>query len=262
MKLDDHLELEKRIELLLADPAYQGHPLYEALSEIWELFRAKLARVERITKLSDAYQLMAQQGTLSMSERFEKEIRQLERIVRISDRYQEMMQEINAALVKAATHDPLTGLANRTLIIKRLVQETSRASRSGHPFVLAMLDVDYFKQFNDRHGHEVGDRILLSIAQAMRSSVREYDLCGRWGGDEFLMLFPETRLSEANSVMERLRHKVQDMELIVGSDALSISVSIGMTEYLPEESFSDTINRADLALLEAKRNGRNCCFSA
>lgn len=255
-------DLEKRIGQLLSAPEHLDHPLREALEELWEAYCARLARIERITQLSDAYQRMAQQDRLSLSERFDKEIRQLEKIVRISDRYQEMMQRLNAALVKAATHDSLTGLANRNLIIERLTQESNRASRHNHSFVLGMLDIDYFKQFNDTRGHEFGDRLLVAVAHAMKATLREYDLCGRWGGDEFILVFPETALSEAGRVVERLQFQLSQISVDAVEDGIAISVSIGMTEYRSGEDFARTINRADMALLEAKRQGRGRCIDA
>jgi len=179
MKSDDQ-DFEQHIKRLLADPSYRDHPLYIALACLWQQHREQLTRLERITSLSDAYQALARTRELSLSERFDKQVRQLEKVVRISDRYQEMMRDLNLALKEASTHDPLTGLANRRLLLDRLKEETERYTRNGHTFVLAMLDVDYFKQVNDKHGHDVGDKVLQAIARTMQAELREYDVCGRW----------------------------------------------------------------------------------
>lgn len=256
MKSDDP-DFEQHIKRLLADPSYRDHPLYIALACLWQTHREQLTRLERITSLSDAYQALARSRELSLSERFDKQVRQLEKVVRISDRYQEMMRDLNLALKEASTHDALTGLPNRRLLLDRLKEETERYTRNGHTFVLAMLDVDYFKQVNDRHGHDIGDKVLQAIARTMQAELREYDVCGRWGGEEFLFLLPETDLAAALTVITRVHQGIRDLAVRIGDDAITVTCSIGIAEHRPEESFADTLNRADSALLDAKREGRD-----
>ena len=222
-------ELDAWIDGLLADPQFHGHPLHQALARL-------------------------RQQSL--------ELRRLEKVARISDRYQQMMRDLNLALKEASIRDPLTGLPNRRMLLERLREENERSQRHGQSYVLAMLDVDFFKQVNDTWGHDSGDRVLVEIARAMESELREYDLCGRWGGEEFLLLLPQTRLQDAGPVLERVRDSVRTLAVRVGTEALSVTASVGVTEHRIGETYSQTVNRADAALLDAKRSGRDKCVFA
>ncbi|MDV6792573.1 GGDEF domain-containing protein [Pseudomonas aeruginosa] len=219
-------------------------------------------RLERIARISDGFQSMAREQNLSLSERYHKQLRRLEKVARISDRYQQMMRDLNLALKEASIRDPLTGLPNRRMLLERLREENERSQRHGQSYVLAMLDVDFFKQVNDTWGHDSGDRVLVEIARAMESELREYDLCGRWGGEEFLLLLPQTRLQDAGPVLERVRDSVRTLAVRVGTEALSVTASVGVTEHRIGETYSQTVNRADAALLDAKRSGRDKCVFA
>ena len=178
-------ELDAWIDGLLADPQFHGHPLHQALARLRQQSLEQLVRLERIARISDGFQSMAREQNLSLSERYHKQLRRLEKVARISDRYQQMMRDLNLALKEASIRDPLTGLPNRRMLLERLREENERSQRHGQSYVLAMLDVDFFKQVNDTWGHDSGDRVLVEIARAMESELREYDLCGRWGGEEF-----------------------------------------------------------------------------
>jgi diguanylate cyclase (GGDEF)-like protein len=253
----DNSAFDERIEQLLADPSHRGHPLHGALDELWQLHLEDRYRLERVTHLSDAYQQLARQRETHLGERFNKQLRQLEKLARISDRYQQMMRDLNLALNEASNRDVLTGLGNRRLLMDRLKEESERATRRGQGYTLAMLDVDQFKQVNDTHGHETGDRVLVAIANTLQAGLREYDLGGRWGGEEFLVLLPETSAADAMVVLERVRQNIADLAVRTDSDAIQVTASIGLSQHIPGETFSLTINRADAALMEAKREGRN-----
>lgn len=249
--------LEERIGQALADPSQRGNPLSEPLAELWEAHQDMARRIDRISRISDAYQTEAKRNEMNLAQRLNKQLRQLEKVARISDQYQKIMHDLNLALREASTHDPLTGLPNRRLILDRLREETERFRRYRHPFSIAMLDIDYFKQVNDCWGHEVGDQVLTEVARVLRAELRDQDLCGRWGGEEFLLLLPETPLSAAGVVMDRVRGAVERLHVRVHTDSLAVTVSIGLAEHRIDESYSDTINHADGALLAAKRLGRN-----
>lgn len=171
-------------------------------------------------------------------------------------------KEFELKLARLAHIDPLTGLANRRKLSAQLRQETERAKRNDSRFSLAILDVDHFKRFNDVHGHEVGDRVLGELARTLQGGLREYDLCGRWGGEEFLLLLPDTALAEALAVVDRVHADIRQCRVVQDGLALSITASIGLAEYQASENYSDTLRRADSALLEAKRRGRDCILSA
>lgn len=255
-------ELDQLIETLLAEPSYQDHPLRDALERLHQQNVERLDRLERIARISDGYQSLAREQNLSLSERYQKQLRKLEKVARISDRYQQMMRDLNLALQEASNRDPLTSLANRRMLIERLKEEVGRAVRRQQPFVLAMVDVDHFKHVNDTWGHDIGDRMLEEIARVLQAEVRTYDLCGRWGGEEFLILLPDTQLSDVAPVIERVRHGLESLAVRVSTETLSISASFGVAEHRPGESYSQTLNRADAALLDAKRAGRNRCVFA
>lgn len=257
----DKTDLDQHIEQMLADPAHHGHPLQKALSQLWQIHLEERSRLERATHLSDAYQQLARERETDLGERFNKQLRQLEKLARISDRYQHMMRDLNLALNEASNRDVLTGLGNRRLLMERLKEETERAARTGRSYSLAMLDADHFKEVNDTHGHETGDRVLVEIATTVQAGLREYDVCGRWGSEEFLILLPDTKAEAAMAIVENVRSTISQIrvhaDLDQGSASISVTASIGISEYAPGESFSQTVNRADSAMLEAKRSGRN-----
>lgn len=260
----DGADLDAWIETLLKDERYRGHPLREALALLWSLNSEQVERLERIAHISDGYQSMALEQSLSLSRRYDKQLRKLEKAARISDRYQRMMRDLNLALEQASTHDQLTGLANRRLLIERLKEETKRAERGGEAgrllpgYMLAMVDVDHFKVVNDLYGHEAGDRTLVQIARALEGGLREYDLCGRWGGEEFLIILPQTGPDGAIRVLDRIRDNVCRLVIPLHEQGIRVTVSIGLAAHRPGEDFSDTINRADGALHQAKQAGRDC----
>ncbi len=254
-----HNPLESQVLESLSDPENQGHPLHETLRQLWEAHHNLLNRIERIARVSDGYQSIVRDRELSLSARFDKQLRQLEKVARISDRYQTMMRDLNIALREASTHDALTGIANRRLLTERLREETERAKRYSRPLCIVMIDIDRFKIINDEHGHEIGDNVLMEVVRVMEAEIREHDLCGRWGGEEFLVLMPETATDSAVLVMERLREAVAKLRVRINDESLAVTVSLGMAQLRADENYSRTINRADVALLQAKRNGRNRC---
>jgi diguanylate cyclase len=255
-------ELGALVEQLLADPQYRDHPLREALLLVWQHSMDQLDHLERITRISDGFQSMTRAQHFTLSERYDQQLRRLRKILRISDRYQSMMVDLNDALKTASTHDPLTGIGNRRLIMARLQEESERVQRRGKPYALVILDADNFKRINDTWGHNVGDRVLVEICQAMKEGSRQYDLCGRWGGEEFLLLLPETSLDDARIVVERIHKTVCSISMRIGAEVLSVTASFGATEHLIGEHYMQTISRADAALLDAKRGGRNRCVFA
>jgi len=252
-----HNPLESQVVESLADPHNQGHPLHDTLSQLWEAHNNLLNRIERIARVSDGYQSIVRDREMTLSARFDKQLRQLEKVARISDRYQVMMRDLNIALTEASTHDALTGIANRRLLTDRLREESERAKRYSRPLCLVMVDIDRFKAINDSHGHEIGDNVLVEVVRVLEAEIREHDLCGRWGGEEFLVMMPETTRDHAVLSMERLRQAVASLRVRVNDDSLSVTVSLGMAELRADENYSSAINRADVALLRAKRNGRD-----
>jgi diguanylate cyclase (GGDEF)-like protein len=150
--------------------------------------------------------------------------------------------------------DNLTGIANRRAFEFSLKQEMVQADRYGSVFTIAMLDLDHFKQVNDRFGHETGDRVLRRICDISAAHLRNADRFYRYGGEEFLILMPETGLDGAVHLAERIREAVaQENQEGVGI----VTVSIGVTQFRPGEPRNSLINRVDTALYAAKSSGRN-----
>jgi len=158
--------------------------------------------------------------------------------------------------LRSAFQDPLTQVMNRASLEQALPREISLAQRHRAALSLLIIDVDHFKGINDTHGHLVGDEILVKIASTVRSCLRSTDLVYRYGGDEFVVCLPSTRLGAAVDVAERIRASVNRQPS--GLDDVTLSVTIGATE-VGESCVLDTLfERADSALYEAKRRGRNC----
>ncbi|MES2184205.1 MAG: biofilm regulation diguanylate cyclase SiaD [Pseudomonadota bacterium] len=250
-------DIETRVQQLLADPAQAGNPLHTALLDLWGLHQETLARIERVTRMPDAYQGVTRRRETSVSERMEKQLRQLSKVARISDRYQDMMRELNQALKEASTHDPMTGLPNRRLLLDRLKEEHERSQRHGGALTVAMVDIDKFKRFNDEFGHDVGDKVIVAVSHTMKEVMRGSDMCGRWGGEEFLVVLPETTLEMGATFIDRLCQDIRKLQIPSEGQMLSVTVSVGIATLKPGESYSDAVNRADAALYVAKRGGRD-----
>jgi diguanylate cyclase (GGDEF)-like protein len=151
-------------------------------------------------------------------------------------------------------HDELTGLANRRHMQERLEQEKSRCQRTGRHFSIAVIDLDHFKRINDTQGHAAGDAVLRAFAAEAVAALRGADLMARWGGEEFLLLLPDTRGAEAQASVMRLLERVRNLPWATG---LPLSFSAGVTEHRQGETVPETVARADRQMYEAKRAGRN-----
>jgi diguanylate cyclase (GGDEF)-like protein/PAS domain S-box-containing protein len=164
-----------------------------------------------------------------------------------------------AELKRQAHIDHLTGVSNRGYFMVQAEQELSRAVRYGKPLSLYMLDIDYFKKVNDSYGHKIGDLVLIKLAEVCRQTLREVDIIGRVGGEEFVILLPETDLLEAIEVAERLKESIAKSKVPLESGLpLHFTVSIGVTSLVSKNDNLDVLlNLADKALYEAKEKGRN-----
>jgi diguanylate cyclase (GGDEF)-like protein len=161
---------------------------------------------------------------------------------------------------RLANTDPLTRLYNRRHLFDRAQHEYERATRYGRPLSVLMLDIDHFKQINDTFGHAEGDQVLRVVAARCREGLRDVDLVGRYGGEEFAILMPETSLTDARQAAERLRRQVARSPIQTGRNALTITISLGVTTWdgAPNVTLPILLDRADQALYVAKRAGRNC----
>lgn len=171
----------------------------------------------------------------------------------------ELEEEVSrrtAQLERLTLTDPLTGVGNRRLLQRRLQEEVTRAGRYGRPLTVAFIDIDHFKLVNDTYGHDIGDEVLVSVAESLRYSSRDCDIVGRFGGEEFVVLLPETGVSMALSVVERMRAGISAITL--PNMPRKLTASAGVAEWRSGESGEDVLKRSDKAVYSAKGAGRNC----
>ncbi len=286
--IETQYELTYIIPLIgeMLDRFIEDHLIYIFLrnNDKFELFWPKSCNDERAKALmlqldSESTYLLSDDGKLgafamttennllgciiakSLSERLKpKEIDYLEQLTRQAsitisraNSYSEVLQY--------ATLDALTGLNNRRQLETRLKQETSQAERQGHPLSVIMMDIDFFKTFNDTYGHAIGDLVLKEVADTVKRTLRESDIPARYGGEEICALLPFTDLEQAKQVAERVRQGVEEHEVPVEIDDqvqnLKVTVSIGVAQYSKGSKPEELYIKADEALYKAKKNGRN-----
>lgn len=183
---------------------------------------------------------------------------------RLEDRVLHRTHELHIAnkeLELLATTDSLTGLANRRCMMESIQREIERSERSKKSLALCMIDVDHFKNINDTYGHPSGDCAIMAIASACNETIRKTDRASRFGGEEFVILMPETEVAEAMNVTERLRAAIEALTIIAeNGEPFSMTISIGVAFFdhqTPDDNLSKLLNRADKALYSAKNAGRN-----
>ncbi len=165
--------------------------------------------------------------------------------------------ELQEKLRFNAMHDPLTGILNRGAVLERLYSELARSRRENQPMTLAMLDLDHFKVVNDTHGHLAGDEVLRETTRRIKNIVRDYDIVGRYGGEEFLIVIPGADRESALTVYERIREGIGARPMDTTVASLVVTASMGVAEYDGIMSDQELIQLADDALYRAKDQGRN-----
>ena len=170
------------------------------------------------------------------------------------DVQQRRIMSQNVELSRLSVTDALTGAINRLGLMGRLDEVASRSQRFGHPMSVLMLDLDHFKDINDRYGHPVGDEVLKGFVEVLRQNIRASDILGRWGGEEFLVISPHLGLDSAVKLAEKLRQGIEEASLGTG---IRLTTSIGVAEFVPTEKVNELVERVDRALYAAKAGGRN-----
>lgn len=165
--------------------------------------------------------------------------------------------DLQAKLAFSASHDHLTRLLNRHALFDRLSGEIARADREDGPLVLALLDLDHFKVVNDTYGHIAGDDVLRAIAKEIPRYLRPYDVVGRYGGEEFVVILPGVSLDEGFVIMDRVREGISAKAIKTKEGTITVTISAGMAQYAPPMTMDDLISQADRALYRAKDGGRN-----
>jgi diguanylate cyclase (GGDEF)-like protein len=191
----------------------------------------------------------------------EKEIEYLEQL---SNQSATTINRANvyAEILKHATLDALTGFYNRRQLEERIKQEVSSAKRQKRHLCAIMTDIDFFKSVNDTYGHATGDLVLKTVSRVIKHQLRDYDIAGRYGGEEFVILLPYTKLEEAQMVAERLRKAVEAKNIDISKihtdkTDIKVTISLGVAEYKVGDYEKTLIRNADKALYEAKETGRN-----
>lgn len=264
------------IQSLVTD-AHQGQQEREhARQELDSLVRDQVADIrsvvsgsEDLTALSASVTqhlaLIVQAMDHYQSAEREREQRLESQLLGLQSRLQDMEKEAaNARQIIAeqkhrATHDALTSLPNRDAYQERLKAEIQRRHRYGGELALVVADVDYFKRINDTYGHLAGDKVLQLLAKALRKYLRDVDFIARFGGEEFVILMPQTSASDALSACEKLRKQVENAPFNYKKEPVPITMSFGIAQFFALEDADVVFERADKALYRAKHNGRNRC---
>jgi len=166
------------------------------------------------------------------------------------------LHDFQRQLYLEARTDSMTGLYNRRFFMEHANMLTNNAKRNKLPINYVMCDIDKFKNINDNYGHDIGDEAIISFAQALKAQLREGDLLARFGGEEFIVLLPDTPHKDAMNIAERMRSSTEKIKLETPKGIISFTASFGVSEYL-DNSLEDNIKNADLALYQSKTNGRN-----
>lgn len=228
-ELDDLIDALNRMSSQLEESYLKNRATQEALTEAKDKLEARVE--ERTSDL------------LELTQKLKYEI--IER------------QRAEEALAKAAMSDPLTELLNRRAMNLHLRHEFERFKRNQSPFSVLLCDIDHFKPVNDKYGHAAGDQVLISVAKILQDGVRGQDLVARWGGEEFLLLLPDTQLRGATEVAGRLRKNMEANLFVVEDKEIRLTMSVGVCAYRLGKTLDDCINAADEALYRAKNLGRN-----
>jgi len=245
---------EEQIDLVLLDvlmPDMNGFELCkimkedESLKDIPVVFITALTDEESIEKAFDVG------GNDYITKPFKpKEVRARVKTQLKLKKYQEKLKEL-------ATKDPLTGLYNRGYFMEVVEIFQKNKKRYGKSLSVILMDIDNFKKINDTYGHDIGDEVLKTLAKILKENIRKSDIPVRFGGEEFLLLLPETKLNQAAELAERIRKNVEDATVFTHNGSIKFTVSIGVAEVYSNEEVEKAIIRADNALYEAKRSGKN-----
>jgi len=202
--------------------------------------------------------------TKSDHDRFNQSQRQIKAL---NQRLHEMEKESTELRKSAedsrelALKDALTGIWNRQALNEDLEKEFTRWQRYQKPLSIVVWDIDLFKRVNDNYGHAAGDKVLKTIARIFMQATRDADFIARFGGEEFVGVFPETRLEDALSLANKIREKVETSKFHYENKPVAITASAGLATFRPNDTIEDVFKRADAAMYRAKETGRNRCIA-
>lgn len=171
---------------------------------------------------------------------------------------EEKISQIGHDFYHVALHDPLTGLLNRRAILDQMNYEYIRTKRNKNIFSIMFVDIDHFKKVNDTYGHDFGDQVIIETGKIIKNILREQDMISRWGGEEYVLFFPDSPDKVMSDVSSRILAEIRSHTHVFNTEEIHITVSIGIACYKEGDSVDDVINRADACLYKAKQQGRNC----
>jgi len=218
-----------------------------------------VARVRAVLLLASSHREVRRQRDelADKTSRLEAALASVQRLSQeLADRNRELSTALDA-VEKLSRRDPLTQLSNRRDALEHVGRELERARRSRLPIGVALIDVDHFKRINDTCGHDGGDAVLVQVAALLRERVRTQDLAARWGGEEFLLVLPETPRSGAALVAEAVRQAISQHTIAFADVAIRCTITAGVSDVPPGASFDAALKEADLALYRGKQAGRN-----
>ncbi|HEY8910192.1 MAG TPA: diguanylate cyclase [Desulfosporosinus sp.] len=252
------LEMVRKLkpEVILLDIMMPGLDGFEVCKLLKSDFDIKHIPVIMVTAKTDGQDLK-KALEIGAFDYIKKPIDEVEVIARVQSAIR--FKQYQDKLIEMAMKDGLTGLYNHALLIDLFVKELARIPRNGGNISFAMLDIDYFKKVNDTYGHMCGDIVLKEVSNILISSVRSGDIVGRYGGEEFGLVILEATEENALQICDKIRKKIEDFNFNIGIESIKITVSIGVFFKQPTAviTASEIIQKADEALYEAKRNGRN-----
>lgn len=218
------------------------------------------ANIKQLTVKLRKYNSSLKRKNLKLGEIIKREEflnkRILDRTFKLKKAY-EKIEKLNDKLKFTSTHDKLTKLYNRGAILTFLQNDVQRVKRVKTSLSIMMLDLDFFKKVNDTYGHLTGDTVLSSVSLVLKNNIREIDLIGRYGGEEFIIILPDTNIEQAALLAERIIEKIRNNCIETDKAVINQTISIGITQYKKDETMDEFIERADEALYQAKGSGRN-----
>ena len=245
-------DLDELLELGADD--FIGKPI--TALELQARLKAALIRLRDQSEVYGALQGEAKEEGKNLSTLVAENI-QLRQEYQKVRRINEELQENCHQLEQLASLDTLSGMLNRRTLFKRIEIEIERSNRLDWPLTGIMIDIDHFKRINDNYGHQCGDMVIQEIGIRLNKSLRKYDYAGRYGGEEFFVIFSNTSAGTAHSIAERFRTEMEQTQFTCGDQVFNVTVSIGVAQYNPGELPDRWISHADSVMYQAKQRGRN-----
>jgi diguanylate cyclase len=257
-------EQQRLINTTLHDSVSDGmNTINQALNDHNDIDRLKTAVETQVQSIQNALKKSLVPKVDSQDSLTSQLTALVERVQNMEEQDANIREQLEKEKVRAVT-DTLTGLPNREAYGERVHNEILRWQRYQHPLSLAVLDIDFFKKVNDQYGHQMGDKVLKAISTSVANRLREVDFIARFGGEEFVLLLPETSAEDALSMLNRTRERLAKTHMRSKKEngeetKFTVTVSIGISEFREGDTADDVFERADKALYEAKENGRDQC---